>query len=384
MKKFKIFKYFEHVLNARTFLEGIRPISFISAISGINPFTYDLSKSPKTRMNIPLVMYSFWLYCFYAYAVVKALAQEDQVYFFERSQFLKYTFTFKIVLGVICTFSLIIEGFVFINRYAVNLYNFVRVDEMMIDLGTKIDYKILFKESLFVVAVTQIINISFEVIIAAVVSQKLLESSWKMTIALYGPGYFSEMSLIFYGMCAYLVKVDIDRINKHLAQLCDVKLIRGMGYNCHKRVASKGANEEIKILKTKMALPVKQSKLATRSKVQETNKVMKDMARTKRINAILRVYDKICDITDGLYDAYSFKVLIIVTYCFISLVLNMFYILGVVTYIYFGDYSDVLISLFCMSLHQGIMNFVFVVIISTTCEQCILRVITFYMSYTAL
>lgn len=375
MKKFKIIQYFENVFNAKTFLEGLRPISFISAISGIHIFTYDLKKCPKSHTNIPLVMYSLCWYSIFVYCTVKVLGHDDQVQFFKTSQLLKHTFIFKIILGMICASSLVIEGFICSNRYAVNLYNFVNIDKMMIELGIKIDYRILFKESLFVVVATQAINIAFEVAIRVVVSEQLIKSSWKLNVAVYGPGYFSEMNLLFYGMYAYQVKVNIDRINKQLAELCDVKLIRGMGYSCYKRAANEDTKSEIKKIKSNMAFTVKMSKLATRTILPETNKVMKNMARTKKINAILRVYDKICDMTDGLYEAYSFKVLIIIAFCFISLVLNLFYVLGVVTYIYYGDYSNVLISLFWTSLHQGIMNIVFVLFITTTCEQCILRVI---------
>lgn len=374
MKNFKIIEYLKNIVNAKTLQEGLRPISIISAISGINPFTYDLSKTPKSHYNIPIFIYSICFYGIYVYSFVKVFDHVDKDPYFKKSLLLQYTFKFKIVLGLICLSTLIIEGFTFPNRYAVNLYNFVMVDKMIINLGSNIDYRILFKESVFIVVATQVINLVFEVTIAIVASESLLRSSWKLTTALYGPGYVSEMSLLFYGMFVYLVKVDIDRINKHLAQLCDVKLIRGMGYNyCNKPDASED-EREIKNLKTTMAFKVKMSKLVT-TKLQETNKVMMNMAKTKRINEIVRIYDKICDITDGMYEAFSFKVLVIVTFCFISLVLNLFYVLSVVTYIFYGDYTDVLISFFCMSMHQGIMNMLFMVFICTACERCILRVI---------
>lgn len=372
-----MFQYFKNLFAAKSFQEGIRPLMALMALSGVNPYNYELSKSPKTSLNIPVVIYSVSLYSVYLYSVVTLLIHNEiQLEYFNTSKLLKYTMTFKVILGFTCLILLSIEGFIFTKRYAINLNNFVKVDRMMTDLGIKIDYGKLFKESLLIVGSMETINLIFEFFIGTVISTKLLlASSWKLTITFYGPGYFSEMCLLFYGMCAYLVKIDINRINQQLAQLCDVKLTRGMGRNFQKRTKNEDINEDIiKTDKIKMEYPIKVTKYPIRTKL-ETNKVMKNIVKAKRINMIFRVYDKICDITDGLYDAYSFKILFIVTYCFISLVLNLFYVLGVATSMYFGDYSDLMISLFCVSLHQSLMNIVFVVFIATMCEQCGLRVI---------
>lgn len=371
-----MFQYFKNLFAAKSFQEGIRPLMAVMALSGINPYNYELSKSPKTSLNIPVAIYSTSLYSIYLYSAFSILIYDDiEEEYVKTSKLLKYTMTFKVILGMICLFLLAIEGFIFTKRYAVNLNNFEKVDRMIMDLGIKINYDKLFKELLLILVLMETLNLFFEVILGLIISSKLLfSSSWKLTVAIYGPGYFSEMFALFYGTCAYMVKVDINRINQELTQLCDVELTRGMGYSFQKRTHSKDSKKEMtKNDKTKMEYPVKVTKFAKRANV-ETNKVMINVAKAKRINMIFRVYDKICDITDGIYNALSFKILFIVTYCFISLVLNLFYVLGAATSIYFGDNSEVLISLLFGSLHQSLMNVLYVVFITSMCEQCGLRV----------
>lgn len=367
-------KYINNIFTAKSIQEGLRPISIIATLSGIKPFNYIPSKTPKSTIHFPKMIYLIGVHCIYFYCVHIILFQCD----FQDDQsntttILSYPLSIKVILGGICLTLLAVESFFNINRYAVNWYNLEKVDTMMIELGIEINYTALLKESLFVVVTMEFINIVFQFIIALFVSDKLFKPSWKIGVALYGPGYISEMYLLFYGMCAYLVKVNIDRINQQLAKLCDYKLVRGMGHT-YQKSRDEDNNGELKNHGTMIKYPIKITKYTAKAK-EETNTVMKNMARARKINTIFQIYDKICDITDGMYNAYSFKILVIVTYCFISLVLNLFYVMGVVTSIYLGKYSDVLMSLFFMSLHQGLMNVLFVMFVTTMCEQCRLRVI---------
>lgn len=345
---------YNKLMYAGTMLEAIRPTNMVMFFVGFPFYVVQKKKTKKYQIRTAkiLVMYSALAYFIYLWNIYHILTMEGTtVDLINGSSLFKYGHRFKIYLDCLTIIVIYLESFW--NRVEVpkSFGHLLDIDNTWKVLGLTKNYSYIKKGNFVALLVQGFVHVSQATISTVFMYSWMNMNSFSIIYAMTAPGYLFTALLTTYISGVNQARHNLVALNSELELICKHAFLT-------KSVAQS------------VCLKVDETSARQKQLFDELCSSSRDDIIIQRLTVYWMLYDKICDYVDSFNRIYLFKVFVIFSVSFASMVVNFFIALSALDWIANNKGDEKTFFFMCYSYCQGIINFINIFLTVVLCQIC--------------